>query len=154
MRVDARKSLKACLHPLFCRLLNSLKYDSSYPIFVLAAYHIAVRRNRARMTLENALLAAERLHVLFLMFGLILFASNAASTRQAEAIKAKKKTTVAGKSKRREAVKHRMVKGRKEPSKAKAKPEPLSIITDPVMAQAYRIGRDWPNFKNVSSIPL
>ena len=107
------------------------------------------------MTHEFADIAVFKLLQMCCMFGLILFASNAASTKQAEAIKAKKKkTTVSGKSKRREAVKHRMVKGRKEPSKAKAKPDPLSIITDPAMAQAYRIGRDWPGFKNVSNIPI
>lgn len=108
------------------------------------------------MTLEVALIAVERLHVLFLMFGLILFASNAGSTRQAENIRAtkrKKKTTVAGKSKRREAVKTRKVKWRMKPSPAKAKPEPLSI-EDQRRVDAYRIGRDWPGFKNVSNIPL
>ena len=109
------------------------------------------------MTLETALLAVERLHVLFLMFGLILFASNAGSTRQAENIRAtkrKKKTTVAGKSKRREAGNIRMVKARRKPNRAKAaKPEPLSI-EDQRRVDAYRIGRDWPGFKNVSQVPL
>ena len=104
------------------------------------------------MTLEAALIAVERLHVLFLMFGLILFASNAASTRQAETIKAKKKTTarVPG---RRKAAKNRKVKVAK-PSIAKTdNARPLSI-EDQRRVDAYRIGRDWPGFKNVSNIPL
>ena len=105
------------------------------------------------MTHEFADIAVFKLLQMCCMFGLILFASNAASTKQAEAIKAKKKTTarVPG---RRKAAKNRKVKVAK-PSIAKTdNARPLSIITDPAKAQAYRIGRDWPGFKNVSNIPL
>ena len=104
------------------------------------------------MTLEAALIAVERLHVLFLMFGLILFASNAASTKQAEAIKAKKKTTarVPG---RRKAAKNRKVKVAK-PSIAKTdNARPLSI-EDQRRVDAFRIFFVWPGFKNTSNIPL
>ena len=107
------------------------------------------------MTLETALIAVERLHVLFLMFGVvIIFASNAASTRQAETIKAKKKKTTARVPGRRKAAKNRKVKVTKPPIAKTDNARPLSIITDPAKAQAYRIGRDWPGFKNVSNIPL
>lgn len=108
------------------------------------------------MTLEAALLAVERLHILFLMFGLILFASNAGSTRQAENIRAtkrKKKTIGRGKGKQRTA-KHLKVKEEIDTPTAKGKePRPLSDY-EKRMVDAYRIGRDWPGFKNVSNIPL
>ena len=108
------------------------------------------------MTLEAALIAVERLHVLFLMFGLILFASNAASTRQAEDIRAtkrKKKTIGRGKGKQRTA-KNLKVKGKIDTPTAKGKePRPLSESKQR-MHDAYIIGRDYPNFKTTSSVPL
>ena len=106
------------------------------------------------MILEFADIAVFKLLQMCLMGCVVYFASNAASTRHAEAIKAKKKTTVRGKSKRREAVKIRKVKGRKVPSKAKAiSARPLSI-EDQRRVDAYRIGRDWPGFKTSSQVPL
>lgn len=104
------------------------------------------------MTHEFADIAVFKLLQMCCMFGLILFASNAASTKQAEAIKAKKKTTarVPG---RRKAAKNRKVKVTK-PSIAKTdNARPLSI-EDQRRVDAYRIGRDWPGFKNTSNIPL
>lgn len=105
------------------------------------------------MTHEFADIAVFKLLQMCCMFGLILFASNAASTKQAETIKAKKKKTTARVPGRRKAAKNRKVKVTK-PSIAKTdNARPLSI-EDQRRVDAYRIGRDWPGFKNVSNIPL
>ena len=105
------------------------------------------------------------LALMFGMFGMILFASNAASTLQAERIReanrakrTKKKT--AGRKKQGRGHGHITLMGESTHSVKKqgrstktAKTRPLSEFNQGIYDK-YKIGFDFPNFKATSSIPL
>ena len=107
-----------------------------------------------------------RMVLMFGMFGMILFGANAASTLQAERIReanrkkrTKKKTAGRAKPKRRRDHSTLMgessLKGvKKQGRKAKAaEVRQLSEFNQRIIDR-YFIGRDFPNFKATSNIPL
>lgn len=105
------------------------------------------------------------LALMFGMFGMILFASNAASTLQAERIReanrakrTKKKT--AGRKKQGRGHGHITLMGESTHSVKKqgrstktAKTRPLSEFNQGIYDK-YKIGFDFPNFNATSNIPL
>lgn len=107
-----------------------------------------------------------RLVLMFGMFGLIMFGSNAASTLQAERIreanrkKRTKKKQTAGRSKPKRRRDKVTLMGesthsvKKQGRKAKAaEVRPLSEFNQGIYDK-YKLGFDFPNFKATSSIPL
>lgn len=105
------------------------------------------------------------LALMFGMFGMILFASNAASTLQAERIReanrakrTKKKT--AGRKKQGRGHGHSTLMGESTHSVKKqgrstktAKTRPLSEFNQGIYDK-YKLGFDFPNFNATSNIPL
>ena len=106
-----------------------------------------------------------RLVLMFGMFGMILFGANAASTLQAERIKEanrakRKKKKTAGRTKPKQRRDHSTLMGESTHSVKKqgrstktAKTRPLSQFNQGVIDR-YFVGRDFPNFKHSSNIPL
>jgi len=106
------------------------------------------------------------LALMFGMFGMILFGANAASTLQAERIKeankakrkTKKKQTV-GRTKPKRRRDHSTLmgesslKGVKKQGRKAAEARPLSEFERNTIDR-YFFGRDYPNFKATSNIPL